>query len=175
MQLKDAVLQILKENKKPLHFKTITQRIIKKRLYKFVTQTPQSSVAAVLYTSIKHDKDTPYKKIDTAVFQYNEGANSTTSNVIDVKAKLSAAAHKAWATKRAKQSSSAKNTDVVNNEQNIEQNEMTLKDALKIIDEQKKMMNDLIFLITEREKQIDGFKNLIDIYSKSFSLSMNDN
>jgi len=49
------------------------------------------------------------------------------------------------------------------------QNEMTLTEALKVIEEQKEKIDDLVLLLKEREKQLDAFKHLVDMYSK-FSL-----
>jgi hypothetical protein len=49
------------------------------------------------------------------------------------------------------------------------QDEITLTDALKVIEEQNEKIDNLILLLKEREKQLDQFKHLVDLYSKSFS------
>lgn len=98
MRIEEAIIQVLKDAKKPLHVDTITRRIRRQKLYKFGTATPAASVGARLYMSIKKNADTCFIQTAPAIFALKETPDQENQ---PTKKSASEAARKAWATRRA--------------------------------------------------------------------------
>jgi len=57
MNVRDAVIMVLREAKEPLHAKEIAKRILARKLWKTDGKTPHATVAACLYADIKKNGD----------------------------------------------------------------------------------------------------------------------
>lgn len=99
MNIEQAIIQVLRDAKKPLHVDTITRRIRRMKLYKFRTATPAASVGARIYMSLKKDANTCFIQTAPAVFALKETPEQENQ---PTKKSASEAARKAWATRRAK-------------------------------------------------------------------------
>jgi len=76
MKILDAVAVVLDEANGPLHFKEITQQIIRKKLWKKKGKTPEASVNAALSVDIADFKDTTrFRRIKPGVYALLGGSD----------------------------------------------------------------------------------------------------
>ncbi|MDQ3816796.1 MAG: winged helix-turn-helix domain-containing protein, partial [Acidobacteriota bacterium] len=69
MSILKAVEIVLKEEKAPLHYRKITERIIKSNLWQAQGETPEHSVNSQLSTDIiKHGKSSRFQRVDKGTF-----------------------------------------------------------------------------------------------------------
>ncbi len=65
---KDAIIRVLEENGKPLHYTEITDQILSLGYFTTDGATPAATVNAQLAASIKHDTNSPFLRVDKGVF-----------------------------------------------------------------------------------------------------------
>ncbi len=68
MTFLEAALEILKRERKPLHFKDLTERAIDKKLLTFVGRTPEVTMQTQLTTAIKKAPGNPFVRVKPGVF-----------------------------------------------------------------------------------------------------------
>lgn len=85
MSVKDNIQSILKESETPLHYKEITQRLLKSGLWKSAGKTPAATVNAQLAVDIKkRGNASAFRRAGRGVFELNPAVNgnkTVSSNV----------------------------------------------------------------------------------------------
>ncbi len=80
--LTNAIIQILKESKKPLHSKVITERILSSGIWKTDGKTPEATVSARIYTDIKDNGErSPFIKTGPLTFTLRGGVSEEVNNI----------------------------------------------------------------------------------------------
>lgn len=88
MTWKSAALRVLREANCPLHFTTITERILEKEYLKTEGVTPELTVHSILNSDvIKDAMKSPFKKFEEGVFGLNPKVNSVEYEEIGFSAK----------------------------------------------------------------------------------------
>ena len=68
MKIENAILQVLRQSREPLHILRITEEIQKQNIVSFNAKNPPSSVGPFLYRHIKHNRNSPFIQTDSATF-----------------------------------------------------------------------------------------------------------
>src|SRR5918911_4162816 len=76
MTFLEAALEILKRERKPLHYKELTERAMDKKLLTFVGRTPEVTMQTQLTNAVKKAPGAPFVRVKPGVFgllRYPEG------------------------------------------------------------------------------------------------------
>jgi len=85
MNVHEAVVEIIRKAKGPLHAKEITERILAEGLWKPSGNTPQATVSAMLYSDIKKKGGRSlFQKVAPQVFELKETSNAKTKSGIPI-------------------------------------------------------------------------------------------
>ena len=69
MTAKEAAHRVLKEAGEPLHYETITERILEAGYWATASKTPEATVNAQMSRSIKHDAEaSPFQRVESGVY-----------------------------------------------------------------------------------------------------------
>src|SRR3954466_5732543 len=77
MTFLEAALEILKRERKPLHYKELTERAMDKKLLTFVGRTPEVTMQTQLTNAVKKAPGSPFVRVKPGIFgllRYPEGA-----------------------------------------------------------------------------------------------------
>src|SRR5213080_249262 len=77
MTFLEAALDILRRERKPLHYKDLTERAMDKKLLTFVGRTPEVTMQTQLTNAVKKAPGAPFVRVKPGVFgllRYPEGA-----------------------------------------------------------------------------------------------------
>ena len=77
MTFLEAALEILKRERKPLHFKELTEKAMERKLLTFVGRTPEVTMQTQLTSAVKKAPGAPFVRVKPGVFgllRYPEGA-----------------------------------------------------------------------------------------------------
>jgi hypothetical protein len=77
MTFLEAALEILKRERKPLHYKELTERAMDKKLLTFVGRTPEVTMQTQLTNAVKKAPGAPFVRVKPGIFgllRYPEGA-----------------------------------------------------------------------------------------------------
>ena len=76
MTFLEAALEILKRERKPLHFKELTEKAMERKLLTFVGRTPEVTMQTQLTSAVKKAPGAPFVRVKPGVFgllRYPEG------------------------------------------------------------------------------------------------------
>src|SRR5256885_12385413 len=76
MTFLEAALEILKRERKPLHYKELTERAMDKKLLTFVGRTPEVTMQTQLTNAVKKAPGAPFVRVKPGIFgllRYPEG------------------------------------------------------------------------------------------------------
>src|SRR4051812_11048725 len=68
MTFLEAALEILKRERKPLHYKELTERAMEKKLLTFVGRTPEVTMQTQLTNAVKKAPGAPFVRVKPGVF-----------------------------------------------------------------------------------------------------------
>lgn len=86
MNLRSAIVQVLRDAACPLHSSDITKRIFKEKLWKSDGKTPEATVSAQLYSDIKKNKDkSPFIQVGPQTFALKENFTEDSVDLFDSK------------------------------------------------------------------------------------------
>src|SRR5438046_8933560 len=68
MTFLEAALEILKRERKPLHYKELTERAMDKKLLTFVGRTPEVTMQTQLTNAVKKAPGAPFVRVKPGVF-----------------------------------------------------------------------------------------------------------
>src|SRR5581483_9722650 len=77
MTFLEAALEILKRERKPLHYKELTERAMERKLLTFVGRTPEVTMQTQLTNAVKKAPGNPFVRVKPGVFgllRYPEAA-----------------------------------------------------------------------------------------------------
>jgi hypothetical protein len=67
--IRDAIIRVLRESSRPLHYTEIWERLSSKAYYTVTGQTPAMTVNSRISASIKHEgKSSPFVRVEPATF-----------------------------------------------------------------------------------------------------------
>jgi hypothetical protein len=76
MTFLEAALEILKRERKPLHYKELTEKAMERKLLTFVGRTPEVTMQTQLTSAVKKAPGAPFVRVKPGVFgllRYPEG------------------------------------------------------------------------------------------------------
>src|SRR3954463_3634499 len=68
MTFLEAALEILKRERKPLHYKDLTERAMDKKLLTFVGRTPEVTMQTQLTNAVKKAPGNPFVRVKPGIF-----------------------------------------------------------------------------------------------------------
>src|SRR3954453_1717865 len=68
MTFLEAALKILERERKPLHYKVLTERAMEKKLLTFVGRTPEVTMQTQLTNAVKKAPGAPFVRVKPGVF-----------------------------------------------------------------------------------------------------------
>src|SRR5919204_2916796 len=68
MTFLEAALEILKRERKPLHYKELTERAMERKLLTFVGRTPEVTMQTQLTSAVKKAPGNPFVRVKPGVF-----------------------------------------------------------------------------------------------------------
>src|SRR3954451_7164863 len=68
MTFLEAALEILKRERKPLHYKELTERAMERKLLTFVGRTPEVTMQTQLTNAVKKAPGAPFVRVKPGVF-----------------------------------------------------------------------------------------------------------
>src|ERR1700690_1448426 len=68
MTFLEAALEILKRERRPLHFKELTQKALERKLLTFVGRTPEVTMQTQLTGAVKKAPGSPFVRVKPGVF-----------------------------------------------------------------------------------------------------------